>query len=915
MMISGEIDKLLLDYLYTLKTGPPAMENRAYGHGTIANLAKAFVGGVLVLLFIFITGLAHAESPPPQQRPADNLVMQLVINAEEMTEFLEGLQQNGKVYLSLTQLSSLLDFPITVNAASKTADGWFVSETNKFSLTEKTAEVKGDKTDMPPDGMIVQDQDIFIDATLLQKWLPLDFAVDLQAMSLNITTREDLPFQEARWRKKMHDKLSQQHEKTEDTKAKTISQAYEALQWPSVDLTFSPSYLSSSRKTSADYSALAVGDFGYLSSRLYIAGDPKEDSLTDLRLSFGRDDYERRLLGRLHASSFSFGDINSAGLEQATTSGQGRGFTMTNRALDRPDKFDVTNFIGDSKPGWEVELYRNGNLISFQTVGTNGRYAFMDIPVLYGANIFKLTFYGPQGQRNEISKTINADSALLEKGAFTYNVSADQKSESLFGVANTATTGSTGARMVGEMEYGVSRWLTATAGSARTIVNEQDHTYATAGLHSSFGGILTALDGAYDTTNRGRSTRLSMSGNYFNTDIHLQQKNARDFVSEAENNGVTSQTDLGLNREITLPFLGAFGNSLALSRKAYTDNHIEKALTHNLSKAFMGLSLSNTLEYVHASNADEQLNGTATLHTGYKQVSFDAQVEYDVKPLHQFKKSKLTALFPLSEGILNTTSLSNNLIGDHLAELEDTVTFDMKRYKLSLTGRVDTKKDYYVGVSVNTAIGKVPGTSDWVTSSQSLATTGTIAVRPFIDKNYNQKIDPGEELLPSAVVKIGSQTPTVNDKGLLIATQLPVNLPVNIHLDMEQQNDPFSVNQKANPNLMASSYRIVPRAGKVVTVDFPLFETSQVDGTIHVPEGVSAAGLQVDLVTSEGQVVGSTRTTFDGYYLLEGVMPGAYTIRVGGEKFTGNHLKQSDDRILSIEMADFYTRDVALEAE
>jgi len=890
--------------LVHVKNRAAVMGNRGTGHGIFAIKMKSLVVGVFVLLLI--SGLARAEA----QKPEDNLVLQLAINTEEMTEFIEGLQKNGKVYLPLGQLSALLDFPIRVDADNKTASGWFINDDNRISLTEKTSEVKGRKTELHPDSIIVRDRDLFIDSSLLQKWFPLDFSVDLPGMVLNIATREALPFQEARWRKKMHDKLSRQQEKSRDEKAETIGQAYEALQWPSLDLTFSPTYKSSTRETTANYSALAVGDVGYLTSRLYAAGDLNQQSLSDMRLSFGRDDYERRLLGPARASSFSFGDINAVSLAQATSSGQGRGVTVTNRALDRPDKFDVTSFIGDSKPGWEVELYRNDNLISFQTVGSNGSYEFLDVPVLFGSNIFRLVFYGPQGQRSETVKTINADSSLLEKGEFSYNVSADQKSQSLFGVASTTAPESSSPRMVGELEYGVSRRLTVTAGGARTTVNNTEHTYATTGLHASFGGILTALDEAYDATAGGTSSRLSVSTNHFGTDIVLKQKIARNFISEADSGGVTAQTDLNLNRGLHLPFLGSFGNSLSLSRKTFADNHIEKSLIHRLSKTFLGLSLSHMLEYSHEGLAAARMSGTLTVHGAYKRVQMDAQMDYDLKQQKQFKKSKLTALFPLTEGIVDTATLTNSFTGDKLTELENTVTFDMQRYKLSLTGRVDTKKTWFAGVSVNTAIGKVPGTNVWVTSSQSLATTGTVSVRPFIDRNYNQKLDPGEEFLPGAVVRIGDQSPKANDKGLLIATQLPVNLPVMIKLDTEQQNDPFQVNQSANPNLMASSYRVMPRAGKVVSIDFPLIETSQIDGTVHVPEGSNPAALQVDLITTEGQTVGSTRTAFDGYYLLEGVMPGAYTLHVTGDK-----LRQTDDRVLVIQAADIYARDMTLNKE
>jgi hypothetical protein len=107
------------------------------------------------------------------------------------------------------------------------------------------------------------------------------------------------------------------------------------------------------------------------------------------------------------------------------------------------------------------------------------------------------------------------------------------------------------------------------------------------------------------------------------------------------------------------------------------------------------------------------------------------------------------------------------------------------------------------------------------------------------------------------------------------------------------------------------AYRVVPRPGTAIVLDYPLFETSQIDGTVHVPSG-SPAGLKVELVSSEGQVVAFARTAFDGYYLLQGVLPGAYTLRVSAESLSAHQLQQAEERPLTIEKADFYTRDITL---
>ncbi len=312
-----------------------------------------------------------------------------------MEEFIQGVQKNGQLYLPLGEISVALDFPITVNADEISADGWFINEKNHISLNKNSVSLKGEKSEFPPGSMIVKDQDIYIESTLLQTWFPMNFSLSRENMTLDISTRESLPHMEALMRKKLQAKLASQKKSPEDIEYKNIYSPYSVVQWPSVDLTLSTAYQSEGRALQTDFSTVAAGEFGYLTTRLYAVGNYEQkytarnsDSdlitgisgadnlandnsskkvLSDIRLSMGRTDYERKLLGPIRASSYLFGDINAISLSQVTSSGQGRGLTLTNRALNRPDNFDITSFIGDTRPGWDVELYRNDALIAFQT--------------------------------------------------------------------------------------------------------------------------------------------------------------------------------------------------------------------------------------------------------------------------------------------------------------------------------------------------------------------------------------------------------------------------------------------------------------------------------------------------------------------------------------------------------------------
>ncbi len=859
------------------------------------------------------TGPAAAGTAAEGEGTDEDLLLQLVVNDEEMEDVVDAIPRGGKLYLPLGQLAGILDFNITVDKAAKTAKGWFIREQNSFALNPQSAEVKGKTMAVPPGAIFADDKDLYVDSALLQDWWPLDYKFDRLRLTLNITTRETLPFEARKLRQKKQEALAQQTQPAKALVLKKIDVPYSIAQWPTVDLTMSPSYDGQSHGTRGDYSMLAVGDFGNLTTRLYAAGDLGSHNVSDLRLSAGRDDFEAGLLGPAHASSFRFGDIDSVTLSQVATPTQGRGFTVTNRSLDRPDNFDTTNFIGETHPGWDVELYRNDTLISSQTVGSDGRYNFSNIPVIYGNNQFRIAFFGPQGQVEDITRTINAASALLEKGQLTYNLSANQQNQTLFGVSDQFSTLPTGLNTVSEFEYGFSRWLTLAAGGAHTVLRDGDHNYGTAGLRTSALGVLATLDQAYDTNSHGDSTRLSLSTDIRDTLLSFQQTFARDFESEEDTvdlaNPIDRQTVARADKLLNIGPLGQFNSSVTYTLKQYRSGRDETLLTNQLSTSVLDkITLTNTLQDDRDNRGLDQLTGTFNLRGYYGPTLLGGELDYGPIAETAVSSFKLSALYPFSSTISDNFSLTSQLTGGKSTQIANTATFNLNRYKLSLTSSFSTPHDLFLGLTFNMSIGRVPGTGKWIMSGKPLAETGIVAVSPYIDNNYNQQRDPGEAAPPNSSIRIGTQTLKVDSNGSVIASQLPVNTPVKIMMDPDDQ--------KANPFWSAGvdAYTVVPRPGKVIALDFPVFETSQIEGTVSTPPGEKPAGLIVELVNADGQVILSTHSGFDGYYLLAAVMPGSYKIRIADSSLKERGLNQPEQPSLTISVSDLFVKDIQLTA-
>lgn len=867
-----------------------------------------------VLCLLSVPSMAQESGSPDEQQimfddqvSGEDLVLQIVIDRTTMEEFVGGISQDGRYYLALGELSALLDLAITVDAENMTAEGWFIRETNTISLTKDQVVVNDETSEIAQGSMIARDGDLFIDSTLLQKWLPIDFTVDLPGMLLNIATRESLPYQEALWRKKMQTRLMQKQKDLRSADAKMLDTPYKVFQFPSIDLSLSPSYDKPTRTHRKDYSVLATGDLGYLSTRLYFAGNPGERDVTNVSLNLGRTDFKRRLMGPLRASSFLMGDINSAIIEQVATADKGRGFTITNRALDRPDNFDITSFIGDSKPGWEVELYRNDTLLDFQTVGDDGRYEFREVPILFGNNVFRLSFYGPQGQREEILKTVNASASLLEQGDLSYNLSMDQKDRSVFSSFDSSTLDSGKQRVVGAFEYGITRKLTATAGVMKTSIDGEPHLYLAGGLRANLGESLVAVDHAFDDGTAGYSTRMSAFMQFKGVNMQFQQKVAKRFFSEASgsnrDNPLKFQTSMGFDRTLELPVLGEIGNNVTFTRTRYDSGRLENILTYRTSKNFAGLSLNNSITHSSDNLGIDQMNGVLVARGSFGQFRPSIQADYSVLPHKSLDRARLSALYPISKNFTGESAITKDLDGDMIVGFENTVTYNGEEYKLSLTGRTNDEGAHYVGVDLSTSIGRVPGSGRWIVSGKPIAESGTVAAEPFLDENYNLQKDGEEKGIPEATIQVGSQNLETDETGVAVATRLPVDVPVMVGLDQKGLQDPYQ-----RPPI--KTFGVVPRPGAILSVTYPISETSQIEGIVSTAGGASVSGIRVDLVNPQGQPVAIAHTSFDGYYLFEGVMPGAYTVELAADTLDTMHLAQPEQNPLVVGAADFYTRDI-----
>ena len=83
--------------------------------------------------------------------------------------------------------------------------------------------------------------------------------------------------------------------------------------------------------------------------------------------------------------------------------------------------------------------------------------------------------------------------------------------------------------------------------------------------------------------------------------------------------------------------------------------------------------------------------------------------------------------------------------------------------------------------------------------------------------------------------------------------------------------------------------RIVPRPGQPIQLDFPVFMTGEIDGTVLFErDGRSTGAGRVDLqlLYHRGLVIKTIQTAFDGFFVFSNVPVGKYQVRVAPEQIS-----------------------------
>ena len=847
----------------------------------------------LLPLLILLLAVFPASAQPPSSstwvpRDEDVRILEIAVGPYTLPDVILAYQDGNTTLVPLGLLSELLDIAVVASPANGVAKGFILREDRTFLLDTARAEVviEGKIQTYDRSRVHVLVDDIYVDSQLLARWYPMRLDVDLFASRLRIISDEPLPFEQRMERER---RIAQAKAYLE-REAKEYPRHYEPYRmWgvPFIDQTLR---VSARKEPDGEtlypwrYTTYATADLLKHEASMYLDGY-EEDTLETFRFTLGRKDPEAGLLGVLKAREYAAGSVLEPAQKLLTKPGkQQPGIRLSNFPLTRQEQFDSQTFIGDLPPGWQVELYRNNTLIRFQQQGIEGQYRFEDVPLLFGSNYFRLVFYGPQGQRRVEERRFELGDALTPPGQHNYRITATEDEIE-------------GYRGVAQYTVGLNKNITAAASLTSIplfIANQSEqHDYIQAGVLSYWKFLFFTLGGV-DDSESGSAIDWSLQTRYKSTIFKVEETYLNDFVSEVflpTQVPLERRTSARLDTAIPPTFLPRIPLTFGFERDNFEDGGYFQRFANQISMQGRYAGFTNDLVWQETTGSSELFNGTLALTYNTIRYGLRGTLNYEMKPRDELTNAAIT-MDVRRLGIYQLSLTVNHSLEQDITRYTVSASKPVGNYALTLLGRYATDDSYEVGLAFNVSLGQEPRTNDWEFDARTMASLGSVSAQVFLDENQDGLLDEGEQPLANVAFDInnGRQQVRTNEDGVAFLTGLPAHTPADIEVAKSTLEDPLWLST-------IDGVRIVPRPGQPIQLDFPIFMTGEIDGTVYFERAGSTAGagrVLLQLVDQNDRVVSTTTTAYDGFYVLSNVPVGKYSLRVAPEQLSELELQTSE---------------------
>lgn len=866
--------------------------------------------------------LGHwAASPAAQERPGtvlepeqlEPIVLEVRLAAEHYTvrvsEGIIVLADGETLYLPLGQLASALRLPIDVQLEERAASGWVLDEQRVFelSLDPPRLVADGEERELAAEGVLVDD-DVYVRADLLASWWPVDFEELRSALWLRVSPREPLPIQLEIERSKRWSRLQPRDFGGGVARHPHQEMRHRLFGPPVIDLRLDLSAdadMAGAFGSSRSSVLVASGDLLYMSMRLQLTEATLRGEADPL-FYLERLDPDQGLLGPLRLSRLRVGDVFLPQQELVSGGGRGSGVYLSSFPLGVSNEFNTVTIEGEALPGWDVELLRGDQLQAARRVDASGRYLFEDVPLLPGRTELTLVFLGPFGERREETRVYNQSASLPPNGAQYWSFGLVRQEEAtLSGLFSSAPddleepkedpADALAGRLRAVFDYrkGLGLRTALFAGlSSLPLEGGREH-FVSLGLDRGLGRFGTVRVQAAHRLGGGWAAELGarFGGPAFS--LVLNHLEAGGFTSEKLSGSLERRTEVEMRSTIETSKLRVPWD---LSLVHEQPGGLKATL--RTSTVLPAVRLANTLVY-----ADDAVTGSLVVGGPKGRFDIRGSLSYELLPDLELSSVNAGLVWRRDGAIQPGVSISHDLAGDGGTTIGTGLQWAFKRnwhgmdlqfstgFSWSDTGRASAS------LSVVTSFGRRTPLGHWGLQPQWGSERGRATAWVFDDRDADGRFGPGDAPIEGVSLTVDRKAAT-SAEGLVTLSGLPFDRWTDVAVLRQTLPDPYMIPLNEGRSVLA-------RPGAIPLLVFPVVVTAELDGMAYIqhldgePEPISNVALE--LVDSDGEVAASSRSQFDGFWLLQGLKPGRYQLRVSPEQVA--RLDLAEPPVTEIELA------------
>jgi len=817
-----------------------------------------------------------------------DLILEVKRDRATLSSALIGLEKDGEFFLPVRMLAQVVDFEANVDLDNRTVAGFYLNESNSYSIhvDEGYYTHMGQRYPLEEGQAFIVEQgfgigDVYVSPEILNKIWPLDLYLDALFLTLEIRSKAKLPYELAKERGRLRQRrLSKEGDYDDEGKSDLplLPNGYKMFSLPALNVATSVNWQGREGAHSQSLNVSGSNDLlkGEADYNFRFLNDSEEGlSFEDGRFLLTRKAFDK---GDLPAGLklVQAGDISTRTSRLVGGSMQGRGVLVSNAPYKQLQDFDVIIVEGFAEPGWEVELYRNQELIGFQTVDGGGEYRFEDVTLNFNRTSIRTVLYGPQGQIEEREEIYNISRDMLSPGQTTFEASIlEQNTDLIPSSSNEDDPDTQGLAQNYRISRGITKWLSAFSTITETPTQAGTQRFTTLGLNISAFGLLNQVE-FYKDEDDGTAVDFRTAANFAGVNLNLSTAFMSDFESRDVGFGDRAEVfnlDASADKSIKLPF-GHLGLRLALDHDKYVDestrSEFDASQTLSFSKIRLTHGTSTTLSDRKHQYTDGRLSATYALTPQWR---FRTMLNYDLFPDKDLRNLYSELRYRDREGFTAAVDFDKNLQEDGGLRIGGQVGYDFDTFRSSIDVDRDADGEFRAALRTSFSLAPYGKKGEYIFDAQSLTNRSALNARVFKDKDYDGVYSEGDEPLPGISLDVdGRKTPPSNEEGRVYALGPTREEYEDITLPEDALANPFLV-----PN--TAGYQTLVRAGNLPFVDFPVIEVGTIDGIVSSSLG-PMAGVSMQLVDLQGEVVDTVATSFDGFYVFEEVRPGDYTIRI-----------------------------------